>query len=82
MKSMKRMTPATSDTIGWVCGSQFATVWPALTAAPSLTVDRRAVRHLVALALAAVRRRCTDNSPERDTATRWPAGVRDASSGC
>ena len=37
MKSMKRMKPATSDTIGWLCGSQFATVWPALIDAPSLT---------------------------------------------
>ena len=40
-----------------------------------LDVDDRAVRHLVALAFAAVRIH-DDNSPERDTATRWPA-VRD-----
>ncbi|KAG1305782.1 hypothetical protein G6F62_015521 [Rhizopus arrhizus] len=37
-KSMKRMKPATSDTIGWLCGSQLATVWPALIASPSLDV--------------------------------------------
>ncbi len=36
-KSTKRMNPATSDTIGWLCGSQLATCWPALTAPPSLS---------------------------------------------
>ena len=35
-KSTKRTKPATSDTIGWLCGSQVATIWPALVAEPSL----------------------------------------------
>ena len=34
-KSLKRMKPATSVTTGWVCGSQFATIWPGCTALPS-----------------------------------------------
>ena len=37
-KSMYLTRPATSVTIGWVWGSHVATVWPALTSAPSLTV--------------------------------------------
>ena len=54
MKSSNLRKPETSVTTGCVCGSQLATSWPALHARRRrLTRERRAVRHLVALALAA-----------------------------
>ena len=58
--------------IGWVCGSQFAMIWPASTSSPSRTEMHRAVGQLVRSRSRPMFVDHDPDSPERETATRSP----------